>query len=199
MSSTYGWLTESALAIERPVPLRGVSQQSQLRLSAIVRKQRESLQQRLDAQRYLFVEAAKEGRVFTHDAPCSRRWTRPSKKPLDWIGRQLAGKNEGVTLRNAADELDRINNTRDVNTVSIHLERKAKLYDRLVGGVAHNTSAAQLLQLNQKRRIAQRDNPAVEPTGPLLSTEALAELLNLPEGSNAGLDDEKYVLKQGGV
>lgn len=80
MSSTYGWLTESALAIERPVPLRGVSQQSQLRLSSIVRKQRESQQAQVDAQRSLFVEAAKEGRVFTHDAPCSRRWTRPSKK-----------------------------------------------------------------------------------------------------------------------
>ncbi|CDJ59930.1 hypothetical protein, conserved [Eimeria maxima] len=191
MSSTYGWLTESALAIERPIPIRGVSQQSQLRLSSIVRKQQESQQQRVDAQRPVFVEAAKEGRVFTHDVPCSRRWTRPSKKPLDWIGRQFAGRNDGVALRDAADERDRISHTPDINAVSAHLERKAKLYDRLVGGLDHSASALQLLQLNQKRRVVQRDTPVVGPTGPLLSTEALAALLNFSEGSDVCQDNEK--------
>lgn len=50
-----------------------------------------------------------------------------------------------------------------------------------VGGLDHSASALQLLQLNQKRRVVQRDTPVVGPTGPLLSTEALAALLNFSE------------------
>ncbi|CDJ70394.1 hypothetical protein, conserved [Eimeria necatrix] len=182
MSSTYGWLTESALSIERPIPLKGVSQQSQLRLSYIIRKQQESQQQQLNEQRPLFVKAARDGKLFTHDAPCSRRWTRPSKKPLDWATRKLADKNDGVGLRIAADELKGGKCTQDLHSVASHLDRKSKLYDRLVGGLEHSTSAVQLLQLHQKRRMTERIDSQPEPTGPRLSAEALAELLNFNEG-----------------
>nr|AET50564.1 hypothetical protein [Eimeria tenella] len=216
MSSTYGWLTESALSIERPIPLKGVSQQSQLRLSYIVRKQQENQQQQLNEQRPLFVKAAREGKLFTHDAPCSRRWTRPSKKPLDWATRKLADKNDGVGSRIAADELKGEKCTQDPHSVASHLDRKSKLYDRLgallqqkiaqrvflfinyapsficleivllccleVGGLEHSTSAVQLLQLHQKRRITERIDSQAEPAGPRLSAEALAELLNFNEG-----------------
>lgn len=80
MSSTYGWLTESTLAFERPVPVRGVSRQSQIRLSSIIRRQQENQQRQLAEQRSLFDLAAKEGKVFTHDVQCDRRWTRPNTK-----------------------------------------------------------------------------------------------------------------------
>lgn len=50
-----------------------------------------------------------------------------------------------------------------------------------VGGLEHSTSAVQLLQLHQKRRITERIDSQAEPAGPRLSAEALAELLNFNE------------------
>lgn len=50
-----------------------------------------------------------------------------------------------------------------------------------VGGLEHSTSAVQLLQLHQKRRMTERIDSQPEPTGPRLSAEALAELLNFNE------------------
>ena len=82
MSSTYGWLTESALAFERPVPLRGVSQQSQLLLASVIKKQQVTQQQQLAEQRPVFEAAARERKVFRHDAECDRKWTRPTKKVI---------------------------------------------------------------------------------------------------------------------
>ncbi|XP_026190203.1 uncharacterized protein LOC34617532 [Cyclospora cayetanensis] len=181
MSSTYGWLTESTLPIERPVPLRGVSQESQLALSSIVRKHQEYQRKQLGEQRALFAQAAKEGKLFTHDADCARRWTRPTRKALDWFGRQLAGRNDGVGLRSAADEVASNRRIEVLSDVGRHLEKKAKLYDRLVGGFTPNTSALQLLQLSQKRRIDQGQKYVAEQCGPPLSTEALSELLNITE------------------
>lgn len=196
MSSTYGWLTESALAFERPVPLRGVSQRSQLLLASIVKKHQASHEQQLAEQRPLFAAAAREGKVFTHDAECDRRWTRPTKRPLDWAERQLAGKNEGVGFRNAADERERKRVSHDLSAIEEHLERKAKLYDHIVGGAGSGISALQLLQPNRKRRVAQSAKSIEKEAGPQLSTEAMAELLDLTDGLGAGVGDKEAAQQQ---
>ncbi|KAL8272362.1 hypothetical protein Esti_003652 [Eimeria stiedai] len=196
MTSTYGWLTESALAIERPIPLRGVSQQSQLLLSEIVKKHQESQQTRLAHQRPIFAEAAKAGKVFIHDAECDRRWTRPTAKaslafaPLLWAERALAARNDGVEMRSAADEAEGNRRTQTLNNIGSHLENKAKLYERIVGALSQSSSASLLIQLRQKRRLVQRalhsegaHESEAELPSPRLSAEALTELLTLPEAA----------------
>ncbi|KAL8438979.1 hypothetical protein Efla_006924 [Eimeria flavescens] len=173
MSSTYGWLTESALAIERPVPLRGVSQQSQRLLSEIVRQQRENQQIRIAHERPLFEDKEKAGKVFTHDA-----------------------ENDGVELRKAADEAERSRRKQHLSNIESHLENKSKLYDRIVGGLSHSSSASLLLQLRQKRRNVQKKTRSQcahqaekELVGPQLSAEALTELIALPEGPKTSAED----------
>ena len=52
-------------------------------------------------------------------------------QPLGWAERHLAGSNRGVASRSAADELERDRRAQDIKTVGIHLEKKAKLYDRI--------------------------------------------------------------------
>lgn len=201
MSSTYGWLTESSLAIERPVALRGISQQTQILLASIVRKQQESQQRQLVEQRPLFLAAAKEGKVFTHSAECDRRWTRPTTKPLDWAERQLAARNVGVALRNAADEAEESRYMHDPSSVEAHLENKSKLYDRIVSGATQTASASLLLQLRQKRRTVQKSQRLLsasdlrsELSDPQLSTDALTELINLPDRpDNTNPADEMQV------
>lgn len=204
MSSTYGWLTESALAIERPVPLRGVSQQSQILLASVVRKQQERQQKQLSEQQPLFAHAAKSGKVFTHDeAECARRWTRPTTKPLDWAGRQFAGRNDGIGLRSARDESERNCRAQNFLSVESHLEKKAKLYDRIVRGVFQNTPASLLLHLRQKRRNVQKSqhmatvhDQAQDLTSPQLSIEALAELVDLPDGSGMPVNETQIAQQQ---
>ncbi|KAL8445802.1 hypothetical protein Emed_005358 [Eimeria media] len=198
MSSTYGWLTESALAIERPVPLRGVSQQSHLLLSEIVKKHQEAQKARLTQQRQIFAEAAKAGKIFTHEAECDR--SQPYGvwflQPLVWSERALAARNDGVELRSAADEAEGNRRMQTLSNIGSHLENKAKLYDRIVGGLAQSSSASLLLQLRQKRRIVQRalssddvNESAAELPSPQLSAEALSELLTLPEGKESTSDE----------
>ncbi|CBZ49908.1 conserved hypothetical protein [Neospora caninum Liverpool] len=61
-----------------------------------------------------------------------RRWGRPSKKPLDWQGRLMAGKNPRVEERAATDEQFLAAHAKTVEASRRKLEEKAKLYDDVI-------------------------------------------------------------------
>nr|CEL64495.1 TPA: hypothetical protein BN1204_003920 [Neospora caninum Liverpool] len=83
-----------------------------------------------------------------------RRWGRPSKKPLDWQGRLMAGKNPRVEERAATDEQFLAAHAKTVEASRRKLEEKAKLYDDVISGrkdaSAAPVGARQLIDFEDK-------------------------------------------------